>query len=145
MNKSIANYGNGKSVFDLFFDDFGRRLLDGNNMGACMSPVVDVRETDDAYLMEVDLPGATEKDIEINIKDRVLTLKCKKESGDEKKDGAYLIKERTNMEYERHFNFSDNIDEEGITAFFDNGVLEVKIPKKEEKKSHQIEVRKRAE
>jgi len=143
MDKSIANYGNRKTVFDLLFDDFDRGLLHNRNMKAFESPVVDVRDMNDAYLMEVDLPGATEKDIDINIKDRVLTLRCKKERKDESKDGAYLLKERTNIEYVRSFNFSDNIDEEGITAVFENGVLEVRIPKKEEKKAHQIEVKKR--
>jgi len=143
MDKSIANYGNRKSLFDLLFDGFDRDLQYSKNMRDFVSPVVDVRDMNDAYLMEVDLPGATEKDIDINIKDRVLTLRCKKEKKDESKDGAYLLKERSNIEYVRSFNFSDNIDEEGITAIFENGVLEVKIPKKEEKKAHQIEVKKR--
>ena len=140
MNKAMTNYEGGKTMFDVLFDDFGRTML-GKDI---VSPAVDVRETEKGYVMEVDLPGYSENEIDISMKDRVLTLSCKKEKNEEKKEGGYLIKERNSSEFKRRFNFSDDIDEKAISAVFENGVLEVSIPKKAETKPVQIEVKRKA-
>ena len=146
MNKAMTNYENGRTMFDVLFDDFGRTMLGKNIVKNEMetSPAVDVRETEKSYIMEVDLPGYSENDIDISMKDRVLTLSCKKEKKEEKKEGGYLIKERNNFEFKRRFNFSDDIDEASVSAVFENGVLEVNIPKKAETKPVQIEVKRKA-
>ena len=125
MNKAMTNYENGRTMFDVLFDDFGRTMLGKNIVKNEMetSPAVDVRETEKSYIMEVDLPGYSENDIDISMKDRVLTLSCKKEKKEEKKEGGYLIKERNNFEFKRRFNFSDDIDETSVSAVFENGVL----------------------
>ena len=144
MNKAMTNYNGERSVFDVLFDDFGRTMLGKDLVKNEMNPAVDVRETEKGYLMEVDLPGYTENEIDINVKDRILTLSCKKEKNEEKKEGGYLIKERNSSEFKRRFNFSDDIDEKAISATFENGVLEVNIPKKAETKPVQIEVKRKA-
>jgi len=144
MNKAMTNYNGERSVFDVLFDDFGRTMLGKDLVKNEMNPAVDVRETEKGYLMEVDLPGYTENEIDINVKDRILTLSCKKEKDEEKKEGGYLIKERNSSEFKRRFNFSDDIDEKAISATFENGVLEVNIPKKAETKPVQIEVKRKA-
>ena len=146
MNKAMTNYENGRTMFDVLFDDFGRTMLGKNIVKNEMetSPAVDVRETEKSYIMEVDLPGYSENDIDISMKDRVLTLSCKKEKKEEKKEGGYLIKERNNFEFKRRFNFSDDRDETSVSAVFENGVLEVNIPKKAETKPVQIEVKRKA-
>ena len=146
MNKAMTNYENGRTMFDVLFDDFGRTMLGKNIVKNEMetSPAVDVRETEKSYIMEVDLPGYSENDIDISMKDRVLTLSCKKEKKEETKEGGYLIKERNNFEFKRRFNFSDDIDETSVSAVFENGVLEVNIPKKAETKPVQIEVKRKA-
>ena len=143
MNKAMTNYNGERSVFDVLFDDFGRTMLGKDLIKNEMNPAVDVRETEKGYLMEVDLPGYTENEIDINVKDRILTLSCKKEKDEEKKEGGYLIKERNSSEFKRRFNFSDDIDEKAISATFENGVLEVNIPKKAETKPVQIEVKRK--
>ena len=144
MNKAMTNYNGERSVFDVLFDDFGRTMLGKDLIKNEMNPAVDVRETEKGYLMEVDLPGYTENEIDINVKDRILTLSCKKEKDEEKKEGGYLIKERNSSEFKRRFNFSDDIDEKAISATFENGVLEVNIPKKAETKPVQVEVKRKA-
>ena len=144
MNKAMTSYDGGKSVFDVLFDDFGRTMLGKDIVKNEMSPAVDVRETEKGYIMEVDLPGYSENEIDISMKDRVLTLSCKKEKNEEKKEGGYLIKERNTSEFKRRFNFSDDIDEKAVSAIFENGVLEVNIPKKAETKPVQIEVKRKA-
>ena len=147
MNRNALVLGNGG--FDAFFKDFAS-LFDSDTERRLMHTMqercgkVDVRENDKEYIVEADLPGFAEEDIDISIKDGVLTLSCKKESSNEKKDDekkdVYLIKERSCMEFRRSFNFADHIDEDKITAIFDNGVLEVRMPKKEERSSRQIKV-----
>ena len=146
MNKAITNYDAGRTMLDVLFDDFGRTMLGKDIMKNEMyrSPAVDVRETEKGYVMEVDLPGYSENDIDISMQDKVLTLSCKKENNEEKKEGGYLIKERNSAEFKRRFNFSDDIDEKAISATFENGVLEVSIPKKAETKPVQIEVKRKA-
>ena len=146
MNKAITNYDGGRTMLDVLFDDFGRTMLGKDMMKNEMyrSPAVDVRETEKGYVMEVDLPGYSENDIDISMQDKVLTLSCKKENNEEKKEGGYLIKERNSAEFKRRFNFSDDIDEKAISATFENGVLEVSIPKKAETKPVQIEVKRKA-
>lgn len=142
MNKSVMNYGDVSSIFDVLFNDFGKSVIK-ENVEKYFSPRVDIRENDKSYMLEAELPGYKEDEINISIKDNILTLSCKKEVNEEKKNGNYLIKERCNKEFKRQFNFYDNINEEGIEAVFENGVLEVNIPKKEERKSFQIEVKKK--
>ena len=144
MNKAMTNYNGERSVFDVLFDDFGRTMLGKDIVKNEVSPAVDVRETEKGYLMEVDLPGYSENEIDISMKDRILTLSCKKEKNEEKKEGGYLIKERNTSEFKRRFNFSDDIDGTAISATFENGVLEVNIPKKAETKPVQIEVKRKA-
>ena len=144
MNKAMTNYNGERSVFDVLFDDFGRTMLGKDIVKNEVSPAVDVRETEKGYLMEVDLPGYSENEIDISMKDRILTLSCKKEKNEEKKEGGYLIKERNTSEFKRRFNFSDDIDDTAISATFENGVLEVNIPKKVETKPVQIEVKRKA-
>ena len=144
MNKAMTNYNGERSVFDVLFDDFGRTMLGKDIVKNEVSPAVDVRETEKGYLMEVDLPGYSENEIDISMKDRILTLSCKKEKNEEKKEGGYLIKERNTSEFKRRFNFSDDIDDTAISATFENGVLEVNIPKKAETKPVQIVVKRKA-
>ena len=158
MNKNVLAFGNGKGAFDVFFpaisdvfaDSLERSLWKDGRQEMCGK--VDVRENEKEYIVEVDLPGFAEENINISIKDKVLTLSCKKNTSLEKKNEEnggkkieekkefYLLRERSSFEFKRTLSFSDNIDEEAITAVFENGVLEVRVPKKEEKASRQIAV-----
>ena len=158
MNRNALIYGNGRGAFDVLFQDVSD-LLTGNferqitnEIKQTTSGKVDVRENEKEYIVEVDLPGFAEENINISIKDKVLTLSCKKNTSLEKKNEEnggkkieekkefYLLRERSSFEFKRTLSFSDNIDEEAITAVFENGVLEVRVPKKEEKASRQIAV-----
>ena len=158
MNKNVLAFGNGKGAFDVFFpaisdvlaDSLERSLWRDRRQEMCGK--VDVRENEKEYIVEVDLPGFKEENIDISIKDRVLTLSCKKNTNIEKKNevneegkkeeekGSYIIQERSSFEFKRSLSFADNIDEEAITARLENGVLEVRVPKKEERASRQITV-----
>lgn len=130
--------GLNRGVLDHFFNDslFDRFLEEPT---ASFSPRVDIFERDDRFIIEADLPGVPEKDVEIEYHDGVLTLKGEKsdESTDEEKN--YYRRERIGGSFERSFKFK-NIDEKGITANFKNGVLKVEVPLKEEAKPKKINI-----
>ena len=127
-------------VFDAFDREFGFLAPLGTTPAA--TPRVDVRETENAYLMDMDLPGLTEKDVEISLKDRVLTIASVEEAETEDKktngDGEYLIRERRSSLFERRFTLPEDIDAEKVDATFKNGVLSVSIARRPEAQARQI-------
>lgn len=108
-------------------------------------PSVDVRETSNAYIMDIDLPGYTEKDVTIHLKERVLTLASAHEETKEKEEKAggeqFLIRERSRTRFVRRFTLPEDIDQEKVEAAFKNGVLAVTIPRKEAAPRRQIEIK----
>jgi HSP20 family protein len=105
------------------------------------TPAVDVKEQEDGYLMEAELPGLTENDLELNVEDNILTLSSKKEESKDEKQNGYLIRERRNHEFVRTFVLPKDVDREKIKAEFKNGLLVVNIPKKPEAKPRKIDVK----
>jgi HSP20 family protein len=105
------------------------------------TPAVDVREQENEYLMEAELPGLTENDIELNVEDNILTLSSKKEESKEENKNGYLIRERCNSEFARTFVLPKDVDREKVKAEFKNGLLVVNIPKKPEGKPRKIDVK----
>jgi HSP20 family protein len=105
------------------------------------TPAVDVRENENEYLMEVELPGLTDNDIELNVEDNILTLSSKKEESKEEKEDGYLIRERRSHEFARTFVLPKDVNRDKINAEFKNGLLMVSIPKKPEAKPRKIDVK----
>lgn len=143
FNPTFAN-----DVFDAFDRGYGllTPLSESGSVPAFMTtPRVDVRETDGAYVMEMDLPGLTGDDVELNLKERVLTISSVKDTKKEekKKDGGveYLIRERREYSFNRRFTLPEDIDAEKVTADVKNGVLTVNIPRKPEAQPRQIQVK----
>lgn len=91
----------------------------------------DISETNDAYKLEAELPGFKKEDIKVDIDDDTLTIKAEhSESNDEQNDeGEYVRRERYYGSYSRSFNVSE-IDVDGITAGYENGILTLNMPKK---------------
>lgn len=104
-------------------------------------PKFDVSETSDSYLLEVDLPGLEQKDIDINVDNNVLTIKGKKETNVETKKKNYFTRERSYGEFQRSLTLPSNTDSSKIDAKFKNGVLEVSIPKVKTGASKKIEIK----
>ena len=105
------------------------------------TPAVDVKEEDKRYLMEVELPGLTEKDIDVKVEDNILTLSSKKEESKEENKDGYLIRERRRAEFARTFVLPNDVDREQINAEFKHGLLVVQIPKKPELQPRKIDVK----
>lgn len=134
FNPSFAN-----DLFDVFDRDLGI------SPAGYAAPKVDVRETDKAYVMDMDLPGITEKDVEINLKDRVLTIASVQEADreDKNKEGKeeYIIRERRTACFSRKFTLPEDIETEKVSAEFKNGVLTVTIPRRPEVQPRQIAIK----
>ena len=96
----------------------------------------DVKETENAYEIDIDLPGFKKDEIQIELKDGYLTVSAEKglDKDEEDKKGKYIRKERYAGALSRTFYLGEEIREEEIKAKFENGILSVSIPKEEEKK-----------
>jgi HSP20 family protein len=126
-------------VFDAFFGANGN-TSGGNGRMRRWVPAMDLVEQGDHLVLRADLPGLSEDDIEIEVKDGVLTLAGeRKAENQEKADGYYRV-ERSFGRFSRTLTLPDGIDPDKIAANFDRGVLEVKIPKPEERKAHRVEI-----
>ena len=127
------------NTMDNDFVDFFPTVAKGTKMG--FVPSVDVMETKENYILDMDLPGLTEKDVEINLKNRILSIASKKEEKkEEKKEGDWLIKERHSSSFTRKFTLPDDIDADKVNATFTNGVLKITIPRKTEEVAKKIAI-----
>jgi HSP20 family protein len=104
-------------------------------------PAMDLVETEGDFVLRADLPGMTEKDVKIELQESVLTLSGERKSEQvaEGKAGYFRI-ERASGSFARSLTLPEGIDPQGITATFENGVLEVHIPKPEVRKPHKVEI-----
>jgi HSP20 family protein len=114
----------------------------GGNGGAARRwiPSMDLVETEDHFVLRADLPGLSEEDVSIELEDNVLTLSGeRKAEHEEKKEGYYRV-ERSFGQFRRSLTLPEGVDAEGINATFDKGVLEVRIPKPEERKPRRVAI-----
>ncbi|MBI4705537.1 MAG: Hsp20/alpha crystallin family protein [Deltaproteobacteria bacterium] len=104
------------------------------------APAVDIEEQEDKFVLRADLPGVSEKDIEVRVHEGTLALSGKREEAkEEKREGGYY-RERRSGSFHREFRLGPSVDGEKIAASYKNGVLSVVLPKKEEVKPRQIPV-----
>ncbi|XP_044733493.1 small heat shock protein C4-like [Chrysoperla carnea] len=96
------------------------------------------KENDSEYNLEMELPGITQDNIDLKIDSNILTIEGKKEQSPEKKDHNYHMQERYYGSFYRSISLPSNIDEEHIEAQFKDGILSIKIPKKEQSKAKKI-------
>jgi len=103
-------------------------------------PTVDIYDNDESIVITAELPGIDKKDMVIDVKDGVLTLKGERSFDDEVKKEKYYYRERTFGKFERIFRLPAEVDPEKISADYKNGILKINIPKPEEQKPKQITV-----
>jgi HSP20 family protein len=123
-------------LFDRFFG-----VPAGNGTAARRwIPAMDLTETDDSLLLRADLPGVSEDDVEIEVKDGVLTISGERKNEHEEKGEGFHRVERSFGRFSRALNLPDGIDAEQVEAKFDNGVLEVRVPKPEETQPTRVQI-----
>lgn len=103
-------------------------------------PSMDLVETDEHFVLRADLPGMSEEDIKIEFEDGTLTVSGERKSEHESKNEGYYRVERAFGSFSRSLTLPQGIDPEAVTASFDRGVLEVRVPKPEERKPRRIEI-----
>lgn len=107
---------------------------------ANFAPAVDLHETPDFYLISVDLPGVSEKDIKIDVTEGRLTISGERNREEQKSEGMFRRFERSYGRFERAFQMPQNADTDKIQARFENGVLEVMVPKSEVAKPRSVKI-----
>jgi len=118
----------------------------GKNVGedamesVAWAPALDVRETEDSFVVEADVPGMEKEGIEISVLDNVLTIKGEKKRNEEVKEDSYHRVERVYGTFQRSLGLPTPIDEGKVKANFKNGVLQITLPKHEKAKPKQISV-----
>ena len=140
-------------LFDRLTSGFGfplsRRMSEGfpvpsfSSSFTIASPAVDLTEDSSAYKISAELPGMTEKDIEVAVSGDMVTLKGEKRQEREDKTENYHISERSYGSFQRSFYIPDGVDRDKIAAEFSKGVLTLTLPKTAEaqKASKKIEVK----
>jgi HSP20 family protein len=125
-------------LFNTFFDP----PTPGNGGSARRwVPSMDLAETDTHFVLRADLPGLTEEDVSIELEDNVLTVAGERKAEHEAKKEGYYRVERSFGQFRRSLTLPEGVDAESIAATFDNGVLEVRIPKPEERKPHRVAIK----
>ena len=121
-------------MFDFDFDkEFNRmmRPLYGKHAQNMMK--TDVRETDNSYELDIDLPGFKKDEIKVELDNGYLSISAAKglDKDEEKKDGKYIRRERYAGAMNRTFYVGDNLTQQDIKAKFENGILKISVPKKD--------------
>ena len=119
-------------VFDAFFGNGAPRRR--------WVPAMDLVETDDNLVLRADLPGLSRDDVEIEIKDGVLTVSGERKAEHEEKSEGFYRVERTFGRFSRSLSLPEGIDADRVAADVEDGVLEVRIPKPEARKPHRVEI-----
>jgi HSP20 family protein len=125
-------------LFNTFFEPSA-----GGNGAAVMrrwSPAMDLVETDDHYVLRADLPGVSEGDVKIELEDNVLTISGERKTADKETEEGYYRVERAYGSFSRTLTLPEGVDADGISAGFDRGVLEVQIPKPEQRRPRKVEI-----
>ena len=124
----------GRNFMDDFFEDFANSsFYRPGRIGSIPAMKADVQELDNAYQVDLDLPGFRKEDLHAELKDGYLTIKATRQNDEEKKDaqGRYIRQERYSGHYQRSFYVGEDITQEDVHAAFENGVLKLTVPKKE--------------
>ena len=115
------------------------RMDDDTGMGL-WNPAVDLYEKDDHFVIKAELPGVDKKDISIDLNDRVLTLYGERSYENEVKEENYYRKERSYGKFQRAFTLPADVDSDKIKAEFQDGLLQIEVPKPEQQKPKQVTI-----
>lgn len=125
----------GESLFDDFFDDFARPANTSARYQSMTAGIMrtDVKESDNGYELDIDLPGCKKENVKAELKDGYLTISAETNASNDQKDdnGKYIRRERYYGTCSRNFYVGENVEQEDIKAKFEDGILKVFVPKKE--------------
>lgn len=122
----------------LFGDGFLVRSED--SALSAWAPEIDIRETKDELVLEADLPGINDKDLDIRVEDNMLTVRGERKFEKKVNEENYLRVERSYGSFTRSFSLPHTVNTESIKAAYHDGVLTIRLPKREEAKPKQVKI-----
>jgi HSP20 family protein len=126
-------------MFDSFFR--GGTQDDGTLFPSVWTPAVDIAEHENEYLVKVELPGVSKDDVKITMQENILTIRGEKKQEKETKESNLHRVERSYGSFQRSFTLPTTVKSDKIEASYKDGILSVTLPKAEEAKPKQIEVK----
>ena len=143
MANDVTRYNDRSGRRDMsLFDDFFDSMLGAWDNYSSRVPAVDVEETPSEFIIKAEMPGFSENDVKITVDKHVLHISGEVKEEDKEKEGKkYLIRERRQESFDRSFSLPDGLDENKISAGFENGILTVTLPKTPEEQPRKIEVK----
>jgi HSP20 family protein len=126
--------------FDSYFVD---SILSPEEKVLYYSPAVDIQETENNYIMKMELPGFNEKNIEVKVDGPYLSIASKTEEEKKKKneeEEKYILRERGNTTFNRSFQLPGNADTQAVSAAFKDGILSLKIEKRAGSERRMIQI-----
>ena len=134
FNENYLAYRNLNTLVDEFLQDFPVSWGKDSNSGSYGFPPVNIHETPEAYHLELSAPGRSKEDFSLNVENNLLTVGYEKKEETKKEEYKTIRKEFSFKSFKRSFNLDEKIDAAGIQAKYDNGVLKLLLPKKEQVK-----------
>lgn len=141
MKGLVTRKPNSISLFDDFDQFFENFFKDVPSRTAARYPSVDIREEKDKFVLEADMPGFTEKDVNVNVDNNVLYIESCREDKREEQEQGYLLRERQSCTFKRSFNLPEGVDVDKIKGEFKNGVLNLTVPKSPERQPKKIAIK----
>lgn len=126
-------------LFSTFFDT-PTNAGNANGVTRRWIPAMDLVETAEHFVLKADLPGMTESDVSVEVEHNVLTIAGERKTEHETEAEGYYRIERASGAFSRSLTLPDGIDAEVVTATFDNGVLEVRVPKPVDAKPRRVQI-----
>ncbi|MFQ5571092.1 MAG: Hsp20/alpha crystallin family protein [Rhodothermales bacterium] len=135
-----ANRRRMQREIDRLFESFFPMHSLNQDESAVWTPRVDLSETDDAYFIHLDLPGLNKENVEINFHDGTLSISGERRTEESEEGCTFVRVERSYGSFYRAFTLPQTVDGTNIEAAFENGVLDIRVPKAEESKPRRIEI-----
>ena len=128
-------------LFSTFFDTPTNRPGNGGTAASRRwIPAMDLVEAGEHFVLKADLPGISESDVNIEVENNVLTISGERKTEHEEKHEGYYRLERATGAFSRSLTLPEGIDADAVSATFDNGVLEVRIPKPVQAQPRKVQI-----
>jgi HSP20 family protein len=124
---------------ETLFDNFFRSFFEPYQYGMQGQMKVDIKDNEKEYVIEADLPGIDKNDVQVELKNDILTIAVQQNSAKEEERENYICRERRTSSMSRSFKV-DNVEAKDVKAKFDNGVLSITLPKSEKERENQYRI-----
>ena len=143
VTRSPFNAQSTLNNFDRMFNNFWSDFPSASSVkpSSVKLPKVDIRENDKEYILEAELPGYGEKDIDVNVEKHILTISSVEDVKKEESQEEFLVRERRSNSFQRSFVLPEGVSEDKIKAEYKNGILTLAIPKLPAKQPKKIAVK----